>query len=79
MDDFKYPDRGEGWEHISKHDHSDAECEFAAFYIPSNFAEQNGAKAMWVYADGIYLNNIWTGILGGKPRFFKYKEKPHDR
>lgn len=69
-----YPDNGADWLHISEHDGSERPCVFAAVYTPSKEAERNGARQMWNYADGIKFCVWYTGILGGKPSHFKYKE-----
>jgi len=72
--DYSYPDKGSDWLHISNHDGTEKPCEFAAPYTPSPAAASNGVKPSWSYADGIKFGIWWTGILGGKPTHFKYKE-----
>ncbi len=73
--DFSYPDKGENWLPIIQHNGSDIQCDFATPYIPSPAAASNGVKKQWVYGAGIKFGVWWTGILGGNPTFFKYKEQ----
>lgn len=77
---MNYPDKNKDWLHITKHDGSERPCEFAAYVVPSKYAQENGSRPHWTYAHGIKFGIWFTGILGGKPTYFRYLERTnHDR
>lgn len=56
----------EGWQPISTAP-TETDILLAAFIIPSDEAERNGANRYWEIAIGAKYGNTWCRVLGGKP------------
>lgn len=63
---------GSEWKPIADYDTASRRTvEFSAWIVPSEYAQENGSKAYRTYGEGMYLAGTYTGILGGKPDFYK--------
>lgn len=49
----------------------DRDVALAGYITPSAEAYRNGSRAHWTFANGRDFGFTWTGILGGKPSFWK--------
>lgn len=47
------------------------DVELAGYIVPSAEAYRNGSRSHWTFGKGRHFGAWWTGILGGKPSFWK--------